>query len=1090
MSGSTIGGVVGAAIGFYFGGPQGAQWGWMIGSAIGGYVDPEKIKGPQLTDAMTQTSRDGVPITQGEGTFKTAGNLIWQQPGPPTPHSSKKRQGKGGPEVESFTYTRSFAIGVCRGILRDDGLYDPIAGFLMVKHNGKLVYDARPDDVLLALGMTTAQLSMSRAASAAFLQKVRFYTGGEGQLPDPTIEAWKGAGNALGYPGLAYLVGIDFDVTALQGAIGQFEFVVSTVGTEGESTVGADVAALSNTGSFSFGSGTEWPGPYESPPGSVDRIAYIDGVLVGYNNGILGAYYSLDRGATWTALSTAIQSETPVARISAAKWVMVDNTDIYTSNNGVGWTAAAINGGTYGSLVCIGGHRDLVVTGDNAGRVKRSTDMAVGFTTPALTVLGTAKITAVSRSENEIHNVVIANQNGGMAYWDTNTQTWIGITTPFAGEVTAIYYANFTYVAVSPVSGIAYSENGINWTLATAPGISPRDVTYTSGLWVVGGGGSGNPAIATSPDAITWTLATELFNGDYIHSVAGVPCSGTAIPDAPGWYVEPDGSLCGPTGAPLAPGKIVLGEFVAKIFKRWGLSTSQYDVSQLTDLIDGYRYTLDGTGADAILAPTMQGYFYDIADWDGKLHCVKRGGPSLFTITDDDLAERDGEAVEWETIQDSELLRKVTVGAFVPEANYEITTQDYERRAGTILAQGEQSIGLPITIDSTALKRIAEKRVNVGWAEREKAKFCLPVKFSRITATDPGTYIDRNGRAHRIRAMDKQEEGGVLMFEAPRDRQEAYVGTVTGVAPNQPTFPGAALIGPTQLVVMNLPVLREADDAVGLYVAGRGYFSGWNGGQVQVSTDSGASYSGAAEITQASTIGYTATTFAAGSAEITDTQSLTVRLPDAPESVDYATLLRYSNRAAIQSDGGAWEVMQFQTVTSLGDGFYTLSGGIIRGRYGTTPGAAAAGATFVLIDSSLQFVRAERWMIGQTLQVRAVSYGTDPDAAGAQSVNFTTAASQTEWRPFMVAATRDGSNNVTVTGYVRARLGVDTSPYHSAYFAGARVTYSDGNTYDVTPNSTGYFTHTRSSTPASQTIAVSALNSITGAGPASTGITV
>lgn len=86
MSGSTIGGVIGAAIGFYFGGPAGAQVGWMIGSAVGGYVDPTQIEGPRLSDARTQTSRDGVAIPFGWGSFPVAGNIIWIQPGPPTEH--------------------------------------------------------------------------------------------------------------------------------------------------------------------------------------------------------------------------------------------------------------------------------------------------------------------------------------------------------------------------------------------------------------------------------------------------------------------------------------------------------------------------------------------------------------------------------------------------------------------------------------------------------------------------------------------------------------------------------------------------------------------------------------------------------------------------------------------------------------------------------------------------------------------------------------------------------------------------------------------------------------------------------------------
>lgn len=138
MSGSTIGGVVGGVVGFFIGGPAGAQWGWMIGSAIGGYVDPEVFEGPRLSDGMVQTSRDGIPIPRGWGTFPTAGNLIWlaYYDGKPLNEHKKKERAKGGPVQVTYTYTRSYAIGICKG---------PIVGLLTIKRNGKVVYTTDPN---------------------------------------------------------------------------------------------------------------------------------------------------------------------------------------------------------------------------------------------------------------------------------------------------------------------------------------------------------------------------------------------------------------------------------------------------------------------------------------------------------------------------------------------------------------------------------------------------------------------------------------------------------------------------------------------------------------------------------------------------------------------------------------------------------------------------------------------------------------------------------------------------------------------------------------------------------------------------------
>lgn len=210
MSGSTIGGFAGAGIGFLFGGPAGARWGWTIGSLVGGYVAPEKIEGPRLTDAQKQTSQEGVPIPFGFGTFPCMGNIIWADELVEHKH---KEGGKGGPQQISYTYTRSFAIAFCEAPYPDG-----IAGYQKVLINGKLVYDVSPDSEIAG-------------DNSKFLEYATLYTGSETQEPDPTMEAVKGAGNVSAHRGLAFIVFTDYDCTDTQGAIPQVEVVIQTCGT-------------------------------------------------------------------------------------------------------------------------------------------------------------------------------------------------------------------------------------------------------------------------------------------------------------------------------------------------------------------------------------------------------------------------------------------------------------------------------------------------------------------------------------------------------------------------------------------------------------------------------------------------------------------------------------------------------------------------------------------------------------------------------------------------------------------------------------------------------------------------------------------
>lgn len=215
--GGAVGAVVGGVIGFYTGNPaQGAQWGYAIGSAVGGYVDPTRTYGPRLEDANAQTSTVGGVIPFGYGTFTCMGNIIWCDD--LIEHVKTERVGKGGGEKQTtYTYTRSYAIGVCEG---------PISRYMWIKKNGKLVYAADPAALGAAMGWAGEQIADLSASSAEFRQMTTLYFGTSAQMPDPVIEAVEGVGNVAPFRDLAYIVMENEDLTDMQGAVSQYEFCV------------------------------------------------------------------------------------------------------------------------------------------------------------------------------------------------------------------------------------------------------------------------------------------------------------------------------------------------------------------------------------------------------------------------------------------------------------------------------------------------------------------------------------------------------------------------------------------------------------------------------------------------------------------------------------------------------------------------------------------------------------------------------------------------------------------------------------------------------------------------------------------------
>ncbi|MBV7475404.1 phage tail protein [Pseudoxanthomonas sp. PXM05] len=1087
-AGQLIGGGIGAVVGYIYGGPQGAQLGWTIGSAVGGYVDPVKNFGPRLQDAAQQTAIDGVPITFGYGTFPTMGNVTWRSPLREV--TKKKREGKGGSAVSvTYTYYRSYAIGVCEG---------PITGFLQIKKNGKIVYDARPDAELLALGYTTEQVKKIRAAQTKFLNNVELYLGDDTQEPDPTIESHEGVGNVGANRGLAYIVVEEDDVTAASGAIPQYEFVVSACGTTGISGGGDSAGWLLAQDELLYPSidGLDWSTPGYLVPGwvadsNVTRAYRYESEVLLTGPDFL---HSTDTGTTWRVVEVpfSISLDGGNGVRSGAFWFVSGGTGFGVLRYGgadviqLGWSA-----------------RSLAFSGVELYAVRHlETSMDVRLSDGtyvegrAIVPSGSVYYPTLAVGGGEL-GVLFDNGLGGLRIRvsTNNGVEFVDADCPFTYSPGQVFICKFSAElgvwVVAYGNRVAYGPSLSALTLSSHEfSGTPNQIDEDGEKFIICGS---SMLLESSVDGNNWTSVTppEIPGSPALPAIVslgyfGVPAGSEPIPDAPGWYIGPDGLIYGPGSEYIDRCRPVLGSIVADLCLRAGLTSDEYDVSDLTDLVDGFRIHGEA-GVDAMIAPLMQAYFFDVTEFDGKVRFVKRGGDAVMSIGPDDLVERDGDAVEWERVQEAELLRKVTVAAFCPEAGFARSTQESERRSITVEAKGESLIEIPVVGSKDFLKQVSDKKCKVGWSEPDKCRFSLPYRLTALTPGDIVHLYDEDGAFKRIRLSSIELDSGCYYTEASMDRRSAYTSAAVGVSPPPPLIVDPPVIGPTTAAIINVPIWTN-DDELGVYIAARGVFAGWNGANIEFSTDGGANYSDGGTIDEAATIGQTLTGLLAEySSEYLASQTLDVSLPDAPSSVDYATLLRYFNRAAVQRVDGSWEILQYQTVTTIGGGQYRLSG-LARGRYATEPSAIASGSQFVLLDSSVKFIQTPNFMLGSTLLVRISSVGTTPDAAVPQTFTYSVGMSQLEWAPFYLQGSRDGSDNVSLSWIGRARLGTSRRPMRSKYFAGYAVEIDDGTT--VTVARTLEATLSVSSAADPITVRIAAVNSITGIGPYSEAITV
>ena len=145
-----------------------------VSGAITRAFDNRTFEGPRLDSFHIQTSRDGAPMSRVYGRVRLAGQVIWASRLKEIVTEEEVQGGKGGgPTQRNYSYSISFAVGLCEGeILGVDRLWA----------NGS---------PLNIPGLVT-----------------RIYKGTDDQLPDPIISAIDVAVPA--FRGTAYIVFEDF----------------------------------------------------------------------------------------------------------------------------------------------------------------------------------------------------------------------------------------------------------------------------------------------------------------------------------------------------------------------------------------------------------------------------------------------------------------------------------------------------------------------------------------------------------------------------------------------------------------------------------------------------------------------------------------------------------------------------------------------------------------------------------------------------------------------------------------------------------------------------------------------------------------
>ena len=952
----------GAIIGAEFGAPSiGAALGSLAGAYIGGALfndDAPREARPQVGDQRVQTSQFGGAVPVLFGRYRYAGNVIWCSDIRTIVTTTEVEPeggqgGKGGAPtqtVEQTEYKMDLAIALGEGEVTEiEKMYA----------NGVLIYDASVDAMPAGIYLREA-----------WADSIVFYTGTETQLPDPTIEAAVGVGNASAYRGTAYVVMTNLNLTTLKtSTLPNFEFIVVRGGTLRRFHCKLDaIPTYFHYAHAAVGGvhGTPNTGfPVVRLKGGVIRISslttsdfYISADGVPSSAGgqeqkvelwsLGGVFLGLDVRDEFEALLPPWRTwddsnPLPGVDLYYGVWEMGDGTGVYaTSVGGNPLDFEYWFGSPYGP-----------------NRLSDALPLMASSPKPRMTWAPCA---------DGAHGLVVlfsgtsgSSQNG--FYW--YLVEWRGLDGGFAIANEGACGPNVN--AFVNFNGVPHGSD-----LTTCGGFLESDLRHA---WTVNANHAVHSYWINDSNELVWLA-------DFKNASPGVPVYQTAQISAFGGVASSTAGIYADQGVCVAAvdemlsiftrdtevvtAEVPLSAVVEELCVRAGIPATEVDATNLdagdspapmSTTVYGFMVAKSMTARAAIEA-LRPGYFFDVVDSE-KVKFVLRGAVATETFERIDLGAGEDDAANSEVesgfSQPTELPARVNIRYVSIDGDLQWGVQTARRETTTSveLLDGE----VPCVFYDAQAWQIAENNLRDIWASAGKRRFSTGLKYAKHEPTDV-VFVDDGDDVRQVRITRRADRGCMIEWEAEDIDALMYESRASQIefsipAPTQPLSPGA----PTNAEALDLPPLTElkSGNEVAVYVAASpfGQTARWAGAHILVSRDAGVSFGALTHVPVPSPMGVTLSaprSFAGGN--IFDTTSR-VRV-----FLDYGTLQSATEAEVLNGANGAVigdEIVQFCGVTQIDSNVYELTR-FLRGRKGTEWAVSghATSERFVFLSTRLR----------------------------------------------------------------------------------------------------------------------------------------
>jgi len=465
-----------------------------------------------------------------------------------------------------------------------------------------------------------------------------------------------------------------------------------------------------------------------------------------------------------------------------------------------------------------------------------------------------------------------------------------------------------------------------------------------------------------------------------------------------------------------------VGAIAQDICSRVGFNLADLDITEINDIAVQGFWTNSNISARDALAQLQKAFFFDVIESGGKLKFIKQirpGSPIAIPVSDlatHEYGQERPDDFNTTRTQDTEILDEVSVTYLDVDFAYQQASQSAKRQISP--NKNKNDLKFDIVLSASTALSVAQKTLYLGWAQRRKFTFTLPLRYSTLEPGDIAS-IPFFGSDPQLVYILKINIGANFLLECEGIPYEPSLLALSAVATAPPISLTIPTSSSTTLKLLDINLVSDTDTDFGIYVAATGN-SAWRNAGLYVSRNNGDSYDFAKSLLT-KTITGTCNNILGAASEFTrdlgNTISVTITSGEL-ESIGETDFLNGRNSALIGD-----EIIYFKNATLTAASTYTLTE-LLRGRRGTewaTSGHAAS-ESFVLLSGYLERLEGQVLDLNsQRLYKAPVSTQTLADITA--TAFTTTGKSLKPYAPCQIKGVRDGSNNLTINWIRRTRKG-------------------------------------------------------------------